>query len=138
MVNAKIEKFYSRNSAIELLKIISIILIVFSHSVPFYGIGNEVWYIDGNITTTDIQLIIIKFIRIFGQIGNVIFIACSSYFLIESNKIKANKILKIIINSWIISVIYLIICFILKYEVSIIECIKQLFPIDYFPLLLYD
>ena len=129
MVNAKIEKFYSRNSAIELLKIISIILIVFSHSVPFYGIGNEVWYIDGNITTTDIQLIIIKFIRIFGQIGNVIFIACSSYFLIESNKIKANKILKIIINSWIISVIYLIICFILKYEVSIIECIKQLFPI---------
>lgn len=129
MANEKIEKFDSRNSSLELLKIISIILIIFSHSVPFYGIGNEVWYIDGNITTIDIQLLIIKFIRIFGQIGNVIFIACSSYFLIDSHKIKANKILNIMINSWIISVIYLIICFLLKYEVSVMETIKQLFPI---------
>lgn len=118
-----------RNSNIEFLKVIAIFVILLSHCVPFYGNQSEIWYINGNVSTNDIQLIIVKFFRLFGQIGNVIFITCSSWFLIDNNKINIKKILTIILDSWIISIIFLIICCFLNYDLTIIQIIHQIFPI---------
>ena len=75
-----------RNSSIELLKLISIILIVLSHaaaSAPIAtknGGGDLVLLNSLKITITNL-----------GQIGNCIFFVSSVWFLLESYNVKINK-----------------------------------------------
>ena len=81
-----------RNSSIELLKIIALMLIAISHSVPGYGNIESSTYVDMNIASNDILKIVYVILMSLGQIGNVIFIISSAYFLIDSkNAKKENK-----------------------------------------------
>lgn len=64
-----------------------------------------------------------------GQIGNVIFIICSSYFLLESKKANAKKVLYIIFDTFFISIAFLIFFLLLGYDLSAKEIIKQFFLI---------
>lgn len=124
----KINKKY-RNSSIEFLKIIALFLIAISHSVPFYGDKNSIAYIDINQSTNDITTFILVIIRGLGQVGNIIFIICSAYFLLDSRKSKKEKIVNIVIDSFIISMIFLVTFLGLGYDISVKNVIKQIFPI---------
>lgn len=90
------EKSKDRNSSIELLKIIGMMLIVLCHSVPFYGKADALNYVDLTLVTKNISEFIFIVFRNIGQIGNIIFVMCSAYFLVNSNATKTKKILYII------------------------------------------
>lgn len=62
-----------RNSSIELLKIIALILIVISHSVPFYGNTESIAYIELGIATKDMTVFILNLLKCCGQVGNILF-----------------------------------------------------------------
>lgn len=122
-----------RNSSIELLKIISILIIVISHTVPFGDYFTHYFngYLNLNMASSNIQHIILVLFRYLGNIGNVIFIICSSYFLIDSKKINIRKVTYILIDSFTISIIFLLICLLLKYDVSSLAMLRAFFPITF-------
>ena len=80
-----------RNSSIELLKIIAIILIIIQHSCPVYGNVSGGGYINIKYATTNIQQLIISILSCLGEIGNIIFIMCSSWFLLEKKFLNISK-----------------------------------------------
>lgn len=113
-----------RFSGVELLRIIAIFLICISHAIQ-----TSEKFLD--YTSTSALIIILRLFRHFGQIGNILFIICSSYFLLDSKGIKLNKLLKILLDSMFISIIIFIFFVIFGYEFSLTETIKQIFP-DFF------
>lgn len=122
----------TRNSNLELLKIIAILFIIISHTMPFYYIPKDIMgHIDINIVTRDIQTLILIILRYLGQIGNMIFIFCSSYFFIDNNKITLKKVMSIIVDSFIISIGMYFLCIACGYNIESKEIIKYVFPITY-------
>lgn len=127
-----LEKEKVRNSSIELLKIIAIVLIIISHAVPYGNFNNYAGYIDLNNVSTNINNLLLAIFRHLGSIGNCIFIICSSYFLLDSSKVNKKKILRLVIDSFIISVsIFLVILIFGNYNISLTETIKSFFPITF-------
>ena len=118
-----------RLSGIELLKIIAVILIIFSHTLPSYGQPGRPAFIDLNFASTDFQVAVMGFFRYFGQIGNAIFIVCSAYFLLDSKTVKGYKILYIVVDSFVISIGYLCSFLIAGYKLSAGEIALQFIPI---------
>ncbi len=105
---------------VELLKIIAIFLICLAHTTQ---------------TSLNILLdmpianrIFLNFMFSFGQIGNIIFIICSSYFLQDSKKTKKEKAINILLDSCFISII--IFCGFLAggYQFTFGQAIKQILP----------
>ncbi len=96
-----------RLSNIELLKIIALILIIFSHCLPTYGDESADSFVNIDLASNDFQIAMLSCFKYFGQIGNAIFIFCSAYFLVDSKAVKGRKILYIIFDAFIISVIFL-------------------------------
>ena len=68
-------------------------------------------------------------IRNLGQQGNIIFVICSAWFLIGSNRINLKKIVNIIIDSFLISVICLIVFKLFGAPLNISLIVKSLLPI---------
>ena len=106
-----------RNSSIELLKIIAMFMIALSHSAQRDEMFNA--HIEN-----------IAFIRQLGQIGNAIFIVCSAYFLNDSDKNKKEKVINIILDSFCISMIFLIVTLSLGINLSFEMLVKQFIPIS--------
>lgn len=71
------KKINTRNSGVELLRIVAILLIVMSHCLPFYGSPSFKFYVNLNLATKDIDHLIMIFIKYFGQIANCVFIVYS-------------------------------------------------------------
>lgn len=123
-----------RNSAIELLKIIGIILIVMSHVAqtisyknPYIPIYNYV--IDLTHATSNIQHLILSMLRYGGAIGNTIFFACSAYFLLDSKKFNGKKWFAMLLEIWFISVVILVISYLFSGDtINKSFIIKSLFP----------
>ena len=63
-----------------------------------------------------------------GLIGDVIFIVCSSYFLLESRKMKIGKVVSMILNTFVISLIFMTVFLSLGYKLSTFETVRQIFP----------
>lgn len=118
-----------RNSNIELLKLIAIFLIIISHNLPFNYLlrGNE--YLNLNLASNNYNNALLQFFRYLGQVGNVLFIICSSWFLTEKKEIKIEKICLIILNSFFISIISLTLFEICGFDIKKNMIIKQFFPI---------
>ena len=114
-----------------MLKILGLILIVLSHAVPFYGDKLAISYINLNMATSDISEFFLIVFRNIGQIGNIIFIASSAYFLLESKRTKAEKIINIIMDCFIISITYLLIYVLSGVDISIKDVLKQFLPITF-------
>ena len=99
----------TRESSVELLKLIAIFFIVICHSFDGLGclhpeiIGSDGIFNDLTIATMNPILIVEVILSAFGQLGNLIFLICSSWFLSRSSKVKPQKILKMIAGD---SVIY--------------------------------
>jgi len=123
-----------RESGIELLKIIAMVLIVISHvTQTLNDVGNEYarldYVIDCRMATTSIISPILAWMRSFGQQGNLIFFLCSAWFLLDSKKVNYQKVLRMIADVWVINIIILLI-FELGgwYSVSAKNMIKSLLP----------
>lgn len=121
-----------RNSSIELLKIFAMVLIIISHMMPSGEISSGIPHvIDLNCASASLQGLLLILFRYCGQIGNAIFIVCSSYFLIESNKTKVEKIVNILLDTWMISIIYLISLMSMGYDITLYEVINNIFPLSF-------
>ena len=118
-----------RNSSIELLKIIAIIFIIMCHAVPYSGLVNGIHFFDPTLATSNIYELILIVFRYLGGFGNVIFIICSSYFLIDNDNVKISKILSVVFTSFFISICFLAIGMMMKLNLEFTVIIKQFFPI---------
>ena len=117
-----------RNIYMDVLKIISMFMVVLLHATNF-GIQNI------KIEIGSINYFIIWIIRIFSMVAVNCFVLISGYFLCQKKENKEN-ILKKIIRLWVQTEmysigLYLLLCFIPQNGVrfSIKTCIKQSFPI---------
>ena len=83
-----------RNSNIELLKIIAMVLIVFAHQMNEYHYSGASGTIDflGAPPSANPAYWFVSAVGGLGLFADVIFIACSAFFLIESNRISIKKI----------------------------------------------
>lgn len=117
-----------RNSNLELLKIIAIFIIVVSHVIPYNYANSGLEYIDINIACLNLTTITLQFFRNLGQIGNLLFIICSSWFLLGKKRINIKKVISIVVDCFIVSVICLIIILFMKYEIPFNTLIKQFMP----------
>lgn len=123
-----------RISGIELLKVFGIILIVISHVIQTlhsqntYLMVND-YVLDISVTTVSIQQLILALLRYSGALGNIIFFCCSAWFLLDNDNISKKKVLKILADVWVVSVIILIVVYTLRGgNISLKMIIKQLLP----------
>lgn len=86
-----------RESNLEILRIISMILIVMSHCDDIFGLYDLYW------DTTGVYKLITDWLNIGGQIGVGCFLLVSGYFMI-SQKVTARKIFKIAGETWFYSI----------------------------------
>lgn len=127
----------TRMSGIELLKIVAIFIIVFSHvaqtAVTFSN--NDLYSTDvflSSVASNSINQIIL-FFRNFGSLGNIIFIVCSAFFLCSSNKTRLEQTIKIAFDTWIISYFMLFFVFAISvkmpFEIPTDKLLNALFPL---------
>lgn len=90
-----------RESGIELLKILGIILIVLSHVI-----GTLTDYVEIGVASKDPTILILGILRLSGNLGNLIFFFCSAYFLVNSTKAPTQKVLRMLVDIFVISVIW--------------------------------
>lgn len=95
---------------------------------PIWG-GDDI-FVNLNLTQFSSIQIIFSFFRWCGQIGDTLFIAVSAYFLCDDEKIKLEKPIRMVIDTWVLSVIGLIGAFFFMVP-SIKEIIKSLMPVRY-------
>jgi hypothetical protein len=120
-----------RSSGIELLKIFAIIIICFSHAMPTYGYNTELpeYVISIGAVSKNVQYIIINFMQYGGHVGNAIFIVSSAWFLLDNSNVNVKKILYMVFDCFIISVIALV-CFICAgYDLGIKVIWKEFLPL---------
>lgn len=115
-----------RRSNFELLRIVSMLGIVFHHFLN-YSLGyNEFTY--DTITPNSAFAAIFYLL---GKIGVNIFVLISGYFLIESKQLKTSKILKLWLQIASYSVgIYIFFCIFEKAEFNYYSLIRQFLPIN--------
>lgn len=123
----------SRNSGIEILKIIAIFLIIISHVTQTLYEHNSIfsneYILDLKYSSKNIQYLILAWFSTFGAHGNLIFFISSAWFLLDSRKNNYKKILYILLDVWIISIFFLIIFRSINfYPLSLKETIKSIFP----------
>lgn len=126
-----------RKYGLDLLKIMAIIFIIINHicqtayenplMLPeMYGSLFHKEYVNN-----DIYYLIMCLIRNFGAIGNNLFFMCSAWFLCDKKTTNYKKVITIIIDTWCISVLFLLfhMCFIGKLPILVV--IKNIFPITF-------
>lgn len=108
-----------RNSGIELLKIIAIVLIVISHVVytlktvnPYISYNGYV--VDLSIATADIWKFILAIFSYFGALGNSIFFICSAWFLLRSSKYNKQKWFFMLCEIWFVSMFIFVVMLIIR------------------------
>lgn len=119
----------NRNSSIELLKIFAMFLIVLSHAVPFWWIADTANSINLDKVIENNQQFILLIFRYLGQVGNLIFIISSAYFLLDSKKVKIQKAMYMFVDVFAISMINVVIFVALKVNVKTDCLIEQFMPI---------
>lgn len=125
----------SRQSGIELLKIIAIFLIVISHVIYTLRSSNpyidyQDYVLDLSLASRSVQMIILQLMRSFGIWGNNIFFICSAWFLLDSQKFSKKKWMFLFAEIWIVS-ISITIVFLLtrKGIVAIRPLLESIFPV---------
>ena len=123
-----------RNSGIELLKIFAIFLVVISHVtqtltnlntyVPFQD-----YVLNLSHATTDLQQLILTMLQYSGILGNALFFTCSAWFMLDCNTNNKRKILQVLMDIWMSSIIILVIVLILRGgQIDEKLLLRQLFP----------
>lgn len=122
-----------RNSAIELLKIIAILLIVLNHVIqsltqanPFIAVSD--YQIDITFASSNLLNIILAVLRSSGSIGNDIFVVCSAWFLIGRERSDKRKVVFLIADIWVVSVAIFLITLACGLRLDRYSAVKQFFP----------
>ena len=128
------KSFAARQSGIELLKIIAILLIVLNHMVQTLTETNGLmpdtsYVVDICSNTTNIQTLILAILRSSGCVGNDIFVICSAWFLLDSSRCDKRKVSFLICNVWTVSVLIFFITLALGCDLDRDSTLKQFFPI---------
>lgn len=106
-----------RDSGIELVKILAILLIAISHSAGIIaGADPEAPHaahvFNVNMATTDPTTLFLALIMcLFGGLGNDIFFIASAWFLVRSSTWKKRKWLFMLVEIWVVSVIILVVMY---------------------------
>lgn len=124
LTNENLSHKNERLSGVELYRILAIFLICISHAIQT---GMNYISISNSKTIT----ILLNILSYSGQCGNIMFVICSSYFLVDSKKFRSDKTLKILFDSTTISVIVLLGMTLAGYSFTLKTIIEQFFP-DYF------
>ena len=119
-----------RNSSVEILKILAMVLICLCHAVPAsaYPSADAANPFISLVAATDFSNFIAGCFDSAGLIGDIIFIVCSSYFLLESRKMKIGKIVLMILNTLVISLIFMTVILSLGFKLTVFEIVRQIFP----------
>lgn len=118
----------SRLSGVELLKLIAMLLIVISHTGPYYGETYAESYVNLRLATTNVQNLFLIFFIYLGQIGNCIFLVCSAYFLLEQQAVKIKKVVYILADCLFFSLAFLLVFLLTGWEIPKMLILKQFFP----------
>ena len=104
-------------------------MICICHTVPELPYPSDISgaFVTGT-ATANAQYFFADFLGAAGLIGDVIFIVCSSYFLLESRKMKIGKVVSMILNTFVISLIFMTVFLSLGYKLSTFETVRQIFP----------
>lgn len=97
----------SRRSAVELLKLIAVVMIVFSHSMPWTNSVPTGHMMNLGLATQSKQRLAIVFYQYGGQLGNAFFVVSSAWFLIGSHRVRLSKVLSIMADTFLVSVLFL-------------------------------
>ena len=122
----------TRACGIELLKIICMIMIVISHSIPKYGeaaFPNS--HINLLVPTKDVQTLVILIFNYLGQMANGPFIVCSAYFLLDSSSVKSRKVWNFVFDTFLFSIAFLVVGLGLGFDIPKSDIIRQILPITY-------
>lgn len=90
-----------RESGIELLKIFGILLVVLSHVVQTLGD-----YVNISYASKSPTILALGVIRLSGNLGNIIFFFCSAWFLVDSKKTNTQKVMRMLADIFVISIIW--------------------------------
>lgn len=102
-----------RNSGIELLKLFGLAAIIINHIVqiletPNAAYATEGYFLDPTIATTNTQIILLAILRYGGSLGNSIFFICSAWFLLDKETSNKKKVLQMLMDIWVLSILFLI------------------------------
>lgn len=121
--NEGIQESKERLLNFELLRILSMILIVLHHYTSHGGLAT--------IPEVGINKFIGEFINMGGKLGAVIFIIITGYFMIES-KFKIKKLIKLILEVLFYSMLIMVVLILTnQIDFSFKTFLKNLFPISY-------
>ncbi len=81
-----------RNSSVELVRILAIVFVVLTHAVPeaFDCAGQAFDYLS---PTANPSFLVAGLLSGLGLVGDVLFLVISSWFLLDSKRVKANKVI---------------------------------------------
>lgn len=105
-----------RQSGVELLKVIGIFLVILCHVVQTLIDWDQPWSIPINGGITDVTHFTIAFLRYTGMFGNILFFTCSAWFLLDKKQTNYKKVMRMILDIFVISVLWLIPILIWKKE----------------------
>lgn len=122
-----------RESGIEALKIIAIFMIVLYHSTQTLNSQSTIYAsqhytLAQGMATANIQRIIILLFGNLASVGNMLFFICSAWFLCKSKKQHKRKLLYMLADVWVISIIWLIVILGMGFHISPKYLIMELFP----------
>lgn len=119
--NPPVKPEKKRHSGIDLLRIIALFLICFSHANQTFASVSE-------FTPYGFASLLSIGLTPFGTFGNVLFVICSSYFLVDKTRSRAEKAINILMDSSLISLCILIGFLISPEPLSVDTIIQQIFP----------
>lgn len=129
--NATAKQPKMRQSGVELLKIFGILLIVLSHTVQTLesnsnGLSNALDFYSPTLNPTLLTLAVLRYS---GNLGNTLFFICSAWFLTSSKRTTFQKILRMIGDVWMISMLWLLTAWLAKTPLSTDRLLSSFFPI---------
>lgn len=122
-----------RVSGPELLKIIAMALIVLFHVTQTLYTKSprfEASYVVNlDLATNNLSRLVLRAFSFAGTLGNNIFFICSAWFLLNSKKMRAQKVVFLICNVWVLNFIFLSLFLIFDHsQVSLLDIVQCLFP----------
>lgn len=122
-----------RESGIELLKIIAMLLIVLNHLIQSLTEVNlnmpfSDYVLDINSSTTNLANLLLAVLRISGCLGNDLFVVCSAWFFLNSKGSSKKKVVFLIIDIWAVSVLIFAVTYLCGCDLDRDETLKQFFP----------
>ncbi|SEK38718.1 Acyltransferase family protein [Streptococcus equinus] len=92
-------------------------------------VGIQDYILHISIATTNIQYLILAMLQSSGSFGNTIFFVCSAWFLLDSSKVNKKKMLQMLLDIWVVSIIIFIIVYFLRSgNIGLVMILKQIFP----------